>query len=166
MTRGVRTRRHVRPPAPATRLGRASAGALALLLGTAGCIGSTAEPVGYTPVPDEQLFADVADLPGVRRVDLEYENSFMHPSEYSGDVTIGRGVDPVDTLDAVSAILWQGRPDPLIIVTVHRPRGVQIDNGSINLLGSTYLEERYGPQPGTGEVPKGAPRLARPPSLQ
>ena len=89
----------------------------------------------------------------MRSVDLEYTNTFMHPGEYSGDVTVGRGVDPVETVDAVSAILWQGRPDPTVILTVRGPQGVLLTSSSVSLLGGSEFEERYGPQPGTGEVP-------------
>jgi hypothetical protein len=138
---------------------------LSLLVGVSGCIGSTAEPVGYDPVPDEQLFDDVESLPGVRSVDLVYTNTFTNPSEYSGDLTIERGVDPVETVDSVSAILWQGRPRPVIIVTVRDPRGVLVTSASVGLTNPTALEERYGPQPGTGKVPADAGPLPRPVSL-
>lgn len=120
--------------------------------------------MGYDPVPDEQLFEQVEDLPGVRSADLGYEDSFTHPSEYFGEVTIRRTADPVETLDAISAILWLGRPDPKVIVTVRGPR-TEIDNASIRLMNPTDLEERYGPQPGTGKVPEDAEPLPRPPGL-
>lgn len=148
--------------------GRAASARLALpvvLAALSGCTGSTAEPVGYTPVPDEQLFEQVGALPGVRAVDLEYQDTFAHPREYSGDVTVGRGVDPVEALDAVSAILWQGRPGPTVIVTVRGPRGVLLDSTSVDLIGGSDFEERYGPQPGTGKVPEDAERLPRPTGL-
>lgn len=144
-----------------TPCGRVSV-TLSLLLGVSGCVGSTAEPVGYDPIPDEQLLDEVKALPGVRSVDLIYTNTFMNPSEYSGDVTIERGVDPVDTVDTVSAILWQGRPRPVIVVTVRSPRGVVVNSASVGLTNPTALEERYGAQPGTGEVPADAEPLPRP----
>lgn len=98
----------------------------------------------------------------MRSVDLIYTNTFMNPSEYSGDVTIERGVDPVDTVDTVSAILWQGRPRPVIVVTVRSPRKVLVNSASVGLTNPTALEERYGAQPGTGEVPADADPLPRP----
>lgn len=137
---------------------------LTLLLGASGCVGSTAEPVGYEPVPDEQLFTEVADLPGVRAATLGYEDSFAHPGEYFGEVRVGRSVDLVETLDAVSAILWQGRPDPTVVVTVRGSQG-EVDNASVRLINPPDLEARYGPQPGTGEVPADAEPLPRPPGL-
>lgn len=136
------------------------------LVGVAGRTGSTAEPVGYDPIPDEQLFDEVKALTGVRSVDLIYTNAFMNPSEYSGDVTIERGVDPVDTVDTVSAILWQGRPRPVIVVTVRSPRKVLVDSASVGLTNPTALDERYGAQPGTGEVPADAEPLPRPIGVQ
>ncbi len=140
--------------------------AVALLLCTSGCTGSRTEPVDYEPVEDERLFSEIEDLPGVRSADLEYTDTFAHPSEYSGDVTIGRDVDPVATIDAVSAILWQGRPDPTVVVTVRGPEGTLLDSTSVNLIGGSDFEERYGPQPGTGEVPPDAEPLPRPPGLR
>jgi hypothetical protein len=153
---------------PASMTGQAASALLALsavLAALSGCTGSTAEPAGYDPVPDEQLFEQVGALPGVRAADLEYKDTFAHPSEYSGDVTVGRGVDPVETLDAVSAILWQGRPEPTVVVTVRGPQGVLLDSTSVNLIGGSDFEDRYGPQPGTGEVPEDAELLPRPPGL-
>lgn len=137
---------------------------LVVMLVAAGCTSSAEPNLDYEPVDDKVLFQQVEDLPGVRSAELGYEDSFSHPREYFGEVTIRRTADPVDTLDAISAILWQGRPDPKVIVTVRGPQA-EIDNASVRLMNPSELAERYGPQPGTGEVPEDAEALPRPPSL-
>lgn len=139
--------------------------ALLVVLVASGCTSSAEPSIDYEPVDDQALFQQVEDLPEVRSAELDYEDSFTHPSEYFGEVTIRPTADPVETLDAISAILWQGRPDPKVIVTVRSPR-TEIDNASIRLMNPTDLEERYGPQPGTGEVPDDAEPLTRPPGVR
>lgn len=137
---------------------------VSLLLGVAGCTGSTAEPVGYEPVPDERLFSEVDDLPGVRSVDIEFSSSFTNGPVYSGYVRVDRRADLLGTLDATAAILWQGKPRAIQLVKVTSPRG-RVENTTVRLQSTTDLEERFGPQPGTGEVPADADPLPRPPNL-
>ena len=107
------------------------------------------------------LFQQVANLPGVRSADISWDSSFTNGAVYSGTVRLERRVDPVDTLDHVTAILWQGRPRSSVILDVVTPRGT-INNASIRLQGHLEIEERFGPQPGDGEVPADAPALPRP----
>jgi hypothetical protein len=121
---------------------------------------STPEP-SYDPVPDPDLYQQVEALPGVRSADIAWDSSFTNGAVYSGTVRLDRSVDPVETLDEVTAILWQGRPNSSVILDVVTPRGT-INNASIRLQDHIEIEERFGPQPGDGEVPPDAPPLPRP----
>lgn len=136
---------------------------LSLLVGVSGCVGSTAEPMGYEPVPDERLFSEVDDLPGVRSVDLEVSSSFTNGPVYSGYVRVDRRADLLGTFDATAAILWQGKPRAIQLVKVEGPQG-RVENTTVRLQSTTDLE-RFGPQPGTGTVPTDADPLPRPPNL-
>lgn len=130
---------------------------IGLMLLTAACSssGSDPEPTSsdYTPVPDADLFARIADIPGVEKVDIRYVGTFPE-SKYGGEITIATGTDAQDVLDAAYAILRQGRRDVGISVF-----GIQ-DRTSITFdrLGGrsgipSELKKRYGPQPGTGTPP-------------
>ena len=142
--------------APSTRLV-----CLLLLAGLAGCARAPSPDPTYTFVDDQILYQQVADLPGVRSADISWDSSFTNGAVYSGTVRLERRVDPVDTLDHVTAILWQGRPHSSVILDVVTPRGT-INNASIRLQDHLEIEERFGPQPGDGEVPPDAPPLPRP----
>lgn len=107
----------------------------------------------YAPRPDAELFAAVADLPGVTSVDLRFNDTYP-ANGYVGRVTIESGVDPQQLLDTVYAVLRQGRPGATISVN-----GIQ-DGTTLRfeLLGgragtAVALEKRYGPQPGDGTPP-------------
>ena len=107
----------------------------------------------YTPTPDAELFAAAGRVPGVSAVDIGFNDTWPEKG-YKGEVTIDAGVDPQGVLDAVYAILRQGRPGASITVG-----GVQ-DGTSLRfeLLGGragtpVALEKRYGPQPGDGSPP-------------
>ena len=136
---------------------------LSLLLGVSGCVGSTAEPVGYEPVPDSELFAEVERLPGVLEADVSYDDSFTNGRNYLALLRVGRRVDVADIIDSTTAVLWQGRPDVSILVEVER-RGsnVIVNSTSVGLSTRESLVQRYGPQPGDGRVPAGAPPLRVP----
>lgn len=142
--------------APSTRLV-----CLLLLAGLAGCARAPSPEPAYTPVDDQVLYQQVADLPGVRSADIAWDSTFTNGAVYAGTVRLDRSVDPVETLDEVTAILWQGRPNSSVILDVVTPRGT-INNASIRLQGHLEIEERFGPQPGDGEVPADAPALPRP----
>ena len=120
------------------------------------------EPAGpsYTPVPDDELFAQVADLPGVAGQHLEYLNSFANPNGYSGTVDAKKGVDPRKLLDAVLALLRTGHPDAALAVTVSsRSLGYQIGPDYLGLFLKEDVDRRYGPQPGDGKPPASLPPL-------
>jgi hypothetical protein len=136
---------------------------LSLLLGASGCVGSTAEPVGYEPVPDSELFAEVELLAGVLEADVSYDDSFTNGRNYLALLRVGRRVDVADIIDSTTAVLWQGRPDVSILVEVER-RGsnVIVNSTSVGLSTRESLVQRYGPQPGDGRVPAGVPPLRVP----
>ena len=121
---------------------------------------STPEPT-YEPVPDPDLYRQVEELPGVRSTDITWDSSFTDGAAYAGTVRLDRRADPVATLDEVTAILWQGRPDSSVVLDVVTPSGT-INSASVRLQGHLEIEERFGPQPGDGEVPADAQPLPRP----
>lgn len=121
--------------------------ALALL---GGCVqgvsddASTTSPEGA--VPDDVLFDQIAELPGVASVeDLRFQHPFGYPPAYAGEITVDEGADPVCVLDEALSVLHQGRPGVDL--------GVQViaDGRMYDLLtlvgrdGSA--EDRYGPAP-------------------
>ena len=141
-----------------------------LLLG--GCANDP-EPTGppgppepsYDPVADTVLYRQIEDLPGVRAVDIDFRDTFTDGPVYSGTVRVARDVSPLSTLDRVSAVLWQGAPEPSMLVEVTSPRG-SVGNSTVRLQSPSELEERYGPQPGNGEVPASSSPLPRPTTLR
>lgn len=140
---------------------------LSLLLGVSGCAGSTAEPVGYEPVPDSELFAEVQRLPGVLEADVSYDDSFTNGPNYVAQLRAERRADAADIIDSATAVLWQGRPDVRVLVAVRREGSdLTVDSLAVGLPSRESLVERYGPQPGTGEVPADAEPLSRPPGLR
>lgn len=140
---------------------------LSLLLGTSACVGSTAEPVGYEPVPDSELFAEVQRLPGVLKADVSYDDSFTNGPNYVARLRAERRADVADIIDSATAVLWQGRPDVTILVAVRREGSdLTVDSLTVGLPSRESLVERYGPQPGDGEVPTDAEPLPTPPSLR
>ena len=106
---------------PASITGRAASALLALpvvLAALSGCTGSTAEPVGYDPVPDSELFAEVQRLPGVLEADVSYDDNFTNGPNYVAQLRAERRADVADFIDSATAVLWQGRPDVRILVEV------------------------------------------------
>lgn len=151
---------------PASTTGRAASALFALpvvFAALSGCTGSTAEPVGYEPVPDTELFSEVQRMPGVLEADVSYDNSFTNGSNYLALLRVERGTDVAGVIDAATAILWQGRPDASILVEVTRRGSNLIANStSVGLPSRESLVQRYGPQPGNGEVPADEPPLRVP----
>lgn len=155
MTRGV------------TRRGASALGLVVSVMLLGGCLlGSSDGPSpDYDPVDDATLFEQVEQLPGVRSVAIEFSSSFTNGPVYSGTVRVDRSADLLGTLDATAAILWQGKPRAIQLVKVTGPQG-RVENTTVRLQSTTDLEERFGPQPGTGEVPADAAPLPRPPNLK
>lgn len=124
-------------------MGRALTRGLAVVVAVlvlAGCGGGS----GAGPVPDDVLFAQVADLPGVESADLTYSSDVTRGQRYTGAVVV-----PADATDdelgcvagQVAEILWQGRPDATSHVVVRRgdEQGV--------LVGIPDDLTRFGPRP-------------------
>ncbi|RLV56175.1 hypothetical protein D9V41_06970 [Aeromicrobium phragmitis] len=120
----------------------------------------TPEPtVSYTPIADEQLYADITRLPGVQSVDLDYVDSVTAGRGYIGSIVIDDGADAAQILDHAIAILRQGQPDATM--TIHALRGDEriTPRTALDLTQTDLreLENRYGPQPGDGQPPEVAP---------
>jgi hypothetical protein len=132
--------------------------ALTCLLG--GCGKDDAD---YTPKEAATLFAEIAAMPGVTEVHLEeYGPSGIgeHRSAYQGYVQVDDAADPLQVLDRVLAILWQGIPGAdLSSVRVHQ--GDALYDAAYVGLGDPLLTKRYGSQPGTGEPPADQPPLRK-----
>jgi hypothetical protein len=150
-----------------TRRGGSVLGLVVSVMLLGGCfLGSSDGPSpDYDPVDDATLIEQVEQLPGVRSVDIDFSSSFTNGPVYSGYVRVDRSADLLGTLDATAAVLWQGKPRAIQIVKVQGPQG-SVENSTVRLQSTTDLEERFGPQPGTGEVPADAAPLPRPPSLK
>lgn len=153
-------------PTPRTRTARRTAAvavglALALLAG--GCTEDSPRPkestiAAYTPRPDDTLFAQVRDLPGVKDATISFRDNLTDGALYSGSLVTDGRENPYAVLDAAVAVLRQGRPGADILLTVDVPTagGVPVQYTSTKLLDRTLpdpLTARYGPQPGSGEPP-------------
>lgn len=105
----------------------------------AACGGSD-EPKGpgYTPIPDKQLFAQIAAIPGVTTVSLSYRDEFGNSNDYVGEIRVDPAADAAVVLDHAFAILRQGRW-----------------RASMSLF--AVQNERYDPQPGNGLPPESPP---------
>ncbi len=126
---------------------------LVLLTGACASGGSSSqEQPDYTPMPDDQLFSRINQLPGVESADISYNDDFPD-NAYVGRVTLSPDADAQDTLDTILAILRQGRPDVDMNVQAQQDgRAVSLDaiEGPTT---RTNLAKRYGPQPGDGTPP-------------
>jgi len=135
-----------------------------LLVALTAC-GPEEDSVDYTPVPDEDLFAQIADLGSVDEVDLAYVDRFGQSNSYGGDVHVDGSRPAEEVLDEVLAILWQGRPDAnLSSVSISVPPGSGQSSllpAQVGLDRQSALVARYGEQPGTGSPPPDAEPLRR-----
>jgi hypothetical protein len=108
---------------------------------------------GYPPVPDDELYARIAKLPGVQASDIRYDDTWPE-SKYRGEITVEPGADVQAVLDAAYAVLRQGRADVAITVSALQDRTSIRFEGLGGRSGiPANLEKRYGPQPGDGTPP-------------
>lgn len=125
----------------------------------AGCGGSEASNgLGYTPIPDKQLFAKIAAIPGVATVELSYRDEVGNSNDYVGEIGVDPAADAAAVLDHALAILRQGRwRASMSVFVVQNER--RISTSVLDAKGATelYLTERYGPQPGNGMPPESLP---------
>ena len=125
----------------------------------AGCGGSEA-PDGpdYAPIPDKQLFAQIAAIPGVTTVDLSYRDEFGNSNDYVGEIGVDPSADAAMVLDHGLAILRQGRwRASMSVFVVQNARRISTNVLEMNAPTDRRLTERYGPQPGNGLPPTAAP---------
>ncbi|MCD9199891.1 hypothetical protein [Aeromicrobium wangtongii] len=131
---------------------------MGIVLALAGCrAGESDGPkkAEYTPVPDDTLFSQVAALPGVKRADVSFNDTWPEHT-YLGEVDISPDADAQQVLDTVYAVLRQGRFDAGInVVGYQANREVRLE-ALPRSGGPAELEKRYGPQPGSG-TPPGSP---------
>ncbi len=126
--------------------------------GPGGGSDGTTSAAGYTPVPDEELFADVRELPHVTAARLSFRDTAADGRLYSGTLTTDGAQDPYVVLDAATAILRQGRPSALVSITASGPTGREYANTELlDRTADDPLTARYGPQPGDGTPPADAP---------
>lgn len=121
---------------------------------------SQKEEPAYDVMETNELIAQIEALPGVTRVDINGNDSAgvggSQPA-YHGQVRIQETADPLEVLDHVLAILWQGMEGAALDVAV-RQGDTFYDTRSVH-LGANRLEERYGDQPGSGVPPTDEPPL-------
>jgi len=140
-------------------------GACTLLLLT-GCVRGTSDDASDSmperAVPDEVLFQQVTDLPGVATVEgLRFQNAFGYEPQYVGRITAEPDADPLCVLDEALAILHQGREGVRLGVEVTTREKVTYGLSSLVGNGGT-AEGRYGPQP-TQPQPTATVRACTPP---
>ncbi len=136
------------------------------LAGTAPDAPGASSSASYAPRPDAELYAAIRALEGVTDVRID-DRDDINGRAYLGDVFVAAGT-PVQTavglLDHANAILWQGRPNAVLNISVvsGTPQDVHpmAEQAALGLSqsGPSWLKaarERYGPQPGTG-LPPGA----------
>ena len=131
----------------------------AMCVALASCGGSEApDRPDYTPIPDKQLFAQIAEIPGVRGVAIKHLDTFDNPNDYVGDIEVNLSADAAAILDQALAILRQGRwRAGMGISAVQDTRVVSTDVLGIKSPTDEFLAERYGPQPGNGLPPESTP---------
>lgn len=125
-----------------------------------GACGSESPPSGpdYTPIPDKELFAQIANISGVTEVDLSYRDTFESGSDYVGTIKIDSDADPAVVLDHALAILRQGRwQASMTVVALQGKSQTATDVLGLKSPGEPFLTERYGPQPGDGKPPVSTP---------
>lgn len=130
--------------------------AVALMTGCQPGGGDDPKP-GYDPVPDEDLYAEIADLEGVTRVKIRFVEGFARTNNYGGELAVADPGRALEVLDRAIAILWQGREGALADLIVLGPDNQLLGYTSdLGLRKPADYEERYGAQPGTGEPPEGS----------
>lgn len=128
----------------------------ALCVALASCGGSEApNRPKYTPITDEELFAQIATIPEVSEVDIDYQDTFENGKGYVGEITVDAVADVPAVLDHAVAILRQGRWQvDISVVAVQDRRQVSTDVLGLESPIEPYLTERYGLQPGNGLPPE------------
>ncbi|WP_250445987.1 hypothetical protein [Actinotalea sp. C106] len=118
----------------------------AVLLG--GCSPSAPREPRRTPVPDEEIFEAVSQIPGVESHTLSYNTNFGSTG-YNGDVIISQDADPYCVLDTTLALLRQGRA----YLSVSVRQGDEFTDPwdlDSDLPLATAFQERYGPRTDDG----------------
>ncbi len=140
---------------------RWTGGVLALAIAVAlmtGCRPGGDDPkASYDPAPDDDLYAEIADLDGVTKVKIRFVEGFARTNNYGGEIVVDDPERALEVLDRAIAILWQGREGALADLIVLGPDNQLLKYTSdLGLRKPADYEERYGPQPGTGEPPGGS----------
>ncbi|WP_250445986.1 hypothetical protein [Actinotalea sp. C106] len=118
----------------------------AVLLG--GCSPFAPREPRHTPVPDEEIFEAVSQIPGVESHTLVYNTNFGYTG-YAGDVIVSQDADPSCVLDTTLALLWQGRAYLSVSVRQGDEFTTPQELGA-GLPRATAFQERYGPSTDDG----------------
>ncbi len=118
--------------------------------------GGTPEP-SYSPVPDDELFARIDELPHVTGSRVSFRDNATEGKVYTGSITLDGSVNPFETLDEAAAILRQGRPAAGILLAAKGPTGREYTTSEFTGYTEKELAERYGSQPGDGRPPSDRP---------
>lgn len=141
--------------------------ALALSLTTCAPVGESRTPV-QLHVPDDRLFAQLAEIEHVTDVSVQYSDNVGAGPLYDGDVLVDESADLLCVADQVNAILWQGRIANLAVNVLQGERyagspelGLDTSARSNPAEWEKFVE-RYGEHPAAGASPKPSPRPAPP----
>lgn len=140
-------------PLPSAATAAATIAVVALLLALTSCATDPKPGADYRPAKtDAQIYREIAALPHITDVDIQWVDDFSQGNTYTGEVTVTAERYIVETLDHVNALLRQGRFGAYPSVGVVG-NNLDISLDSVGLSASGAIEDRYGPQPGTGEPP-------------
>lgn len=141
---------------------RIAAAAALLSLGACAPIGRSREPTMF--VPDQRLYAQIAEIEHVTKVSVQFEDNFGSHRMYSGEVAVDATANATCVLDQVQAILWQGRPGDIDVGIVQGE--TYVDASALGLSHDAMKRQpwidRYGTHPLAGPSPKPSPRPAPP----
>lgn len=142
-------------------LALASCAVVLLLSGCVRGVGDDASDSGPEgSVPDQVLFDQVAELPGVASADLVFQHPFGYSAAYAGEITVEDGADPLCVLDEALSVLHQGREGVDLLARVVTD---EMTYDLLSLVGKDgSAEERYGVQP-TEPQPTATVRPCTPP---
>lgn len=102
-----------------------------------------ATPPHEGAVPDEVLFAQIADLPGISSAEIALQTGVDTGTRYSGRLVATPGADALCALEQATGIMQFGRDVPAILT---------IEQGDVlyvvdDVLDGQSREERFGPRP-------------------
>lgn len=120
---------------------RAVAGALAAVVVLAGCTGARPDDDDKgSVVPDEEIYAAIAEIPGVTDVSITFQDDLTTGPLYGGELYVDATADPLCVLDLTLGYLRYGKPGARSVAVVQGDEDYVPED-----LGDIDYAERYGP---------------------